>query len=50
LLAPPLGCLWRIHWSSEDPSYGGTGTPPLDSEDNWQIPAESAVLLIPSPL
>jgi maltooligosyltrehalose trehalohydrolase len=48
LLAPPSGCTWEIEWSSEDPSYGGMGTPPLDSEDNWRIPAESAVLLAPT--
>jgi maltooligosyltrehalose trehalohydrolase len=47
LLAPPVGCVWEIEWSSEDPKYGGMGTPPLDSENNWQIPAESAVLLAP---
>lgn len=47
LLAPPLGCEWQIQWSSEDPAYGGGGTPPLESEENWQLPAESAVLLIP---
>ena len=46
LLAPPLGCEWETAWSSEDPRYGGGGTPPLDSEDNWQLPAEAAVLLI----
>ncbi len=49
LLAPPLGCLWDIEWSSEDPLYGGGGTPLLDTEDNWQIPAECAVLLTPTP-
>ncbi len=47
LLAPPLGCVWTLAWSSEDPRYGGYGTPPIDSEENWHIPAESAVLLTP---
>ncbi len=47
LLAPPLGCQWALAWSSEDPRYGGGGTPPLDTEDNWKLPAESGVLLIP---
>ena len=46
LLAPPSECEWEIHWSSEDPIYGGGGTPPLDGPDNWQIPAEAAVLLV----
>jgi maltooligosyltrehalose trehalohydrolase len=46
LLAPPPGCEWEMAWSSEDPRYGGGGTPPLDSEDNWNLPAEAAVLLV----
>jgi maltooligosyltrehalose trehalohydrolase len=50
LLAPPLHSAWQIAWSSENPAYGGTGTPPLDSDDNWHLPAEAAVLLIPTPL
>lgn len=49
LLAPPLGCVWTTAWSSEDPRYGGGGTPAFDSEDNWNLPAESAALLIPAP-
>ncbi len=48
LLAPVDGCEWQLHWSSEDPCYGGGGTPPLDSEDSWSVPAMSAVVLIPS--
>jgi maltooligosyltrehalose trehalohydrolase len=47
LLAPPENRLWQIGWSSNDLSYGGCGTPELDTEENWQIPGESAVLLIP---
>jgi maltooligosyltrehalose trehalohydrolase len=50
LLAPPAGCLWETAWSSEDPAYGGGGTPAIDSEDNWNVPAECAVLLTPVPL
>src|SRR5205823_12285559 len=23
LLAPPAGCRWETHWSSDDPAYGG---------------------------
>ncbi len=49
LLAPPLGQQWKIAWSSEDPRYGGCGTAALDTEDNWRIPAEAAVLLVPEP-
>ncbi len=46
LLAPPPGCEWKLAWSSEDPRYGGGGTPAVDSEDNWNLPAEAAVLLV----
>jgi maltooligosyltrehalose trehalohydrolase len=48
LLAPPEGSRWRIRWSSEDVRYGGTGTFDLDSLDNWRLPGESAVLLLPA--
>jgi maltooligosyltrehalose trehalohydrolase len=48
LLAPPDGMTWQTLWSSEDPRYGGTGTPPLDSEDNWRIPGHAAVALRPT--
>jgi maltooligosyltrehalose trehalohydrolase len=49
LLAPPAGCLWETQWSSEDCPYGGTGTPPVDTEDdNWRIPGEAAVVLRPA--
>lgn len=47
LLAPPEGMEWQILWSSEDPRYGGTGTPPLDSKENWRIPGHAAVALRP---
>jgi maltooligosyltrehalose trehalohydrolase len=49
LLAPPDGAAWTQAWSSEDPRYGGGGTPPIDSEDNWHLPAEAAVLLTSTP-
>ena len=47
LLAPPCDSEWSVLWSSESPQYGGVGTPPLDSEQNWRIPGEAAVLLFP---
>jgi maltooligosyltrehalose trehalohydrolase len=47
LLAPPADCEWSTQWSSEDPKYGGVGTPPLDTEQNWRIPGHAAVLLKP---
>jgi maltooligosyltrehalose trehalohydrolase len=49
LLAPPEGMQWQILWSSEAPKYGGTGTPPLDSKDNWRIPGHAAVAMRPIP-
>ena len=48
LLAPPENKLWGLLWSSEDPRYGGCGTAPLDSYDNWCIPGESAVVMRPA--
>lgn len=47
LVAPPAGAKWQIMWSSEDPIYGGSGTPELDTAEGWRIPGESAVLLYP---
>ncbi len=47
LLAPPEDRLWACQWSSEAPEYGGVGTPPLDTADNWRIPGHAAVLLRP---
>ncbi len=48
LLAPPAGKVWRTVWSSEDYAYGGTGTPPLETKNNWYIPGETAVALAPA--
>jgi maltooligosyltrehalose trehalohydrolase len=45
LLAPPFQKSWNVIWSSEDPKYGGLGTFPPDSEDNWRIPGNAAVVL-----
>jgi maltooligosyltrehalose trehalohydrolase len=47
LLAPPSSTIWEIRWSSEDPGYGGSGTAPLDTDDNWRIPGQAAVVLAP---
>ena len=45
LVAPPAGCRWRLLWSSEDPRYGGGGTPEIDTDEGWRIPGEAAVVL-----
>jgi maltooligosyltrehalose trehalohydrolase len=47
LLAPPEGRLWEVQFSTEDPRYGGCGTAPPDSPDNWRIPGHAAVVLRP---
>jgi maltooligosyltrehalose trehalohydrolase len=47
LLSPPAGCEWAKLWSSDDPNYGGCGTAALDSDENWRIPGEAAVVLYP---
>ncbi len=49
LLAPPQSMRWTKLWSSDDPEYGGCGTPPLDTKENWKIPGQAAVLLNPIP-
>lgn len=48
LLAPPIGKEWAILWSSEDPRYGGLGTAPLETTENWLIPGHAAVVLHPA--
>ena len=47
LLAPVVDQEWEICWSSEDPKYGGAGTPMIWPE--WSLPAESAIVLRPGP-
>jgi maltooligosyltrehalose trehalohydrolase len=50
LLAPPEGTRWQMLWSSEDPRYGGFGTPPMDDDGGWRVPGEAAVVLGPRPV
>lgn len=49
LIAPPGTGGWRMIWSSEDPKYGGHGTAPLNSQAEWRLPAECALLLAGRP-
>ena len=44
LIAPPRGSGWRVVWSSEDPRYGGHGTPPPFDRVRLALPAHSAIL------
>jgi maltooligosyltrehalose trehalohydrolase len=50
LLSPLTDKGWQILWSSEDIKYGGNGTAPLETENNWIIPGHAAVLLQPAAL
>jgi len=45
LLAPPLGLEWETLWSSESARYGGSGTAPVATQDNWTLPAEATIAL-----
>jgi len=45
LLAPPPGARWTVLWSSEDPEYGGEGTPAGLTIDGVGCPGESAIVL-----
>lgn len=45
LLAPPAGARWRLIWSSEDPAYGGGGTPPVEMDEGWRLIGHAAVVL-----
>lgn len=47
LLAPLRDRAWRVVWSTEDPTYGGCGMPPLESDGRWWLPGHAAVLLEP---
>ena len=45
LLAPPAAGSWQELWSSEDPRYGGSGTPESDVRKPWTLAAHSALFL-----
>jgi maltooligosyltrehalose trehalohydrolase len=49
LLAPPADTDWMLHWSTENPAYGGGGTPELFPDGWWHVPAECALVLTPGP-
>ncbi len=48
LLAPPIDYGWKVLWSSENPRYGGLGTGPLETTENWLIPGHAAIVLRPT--
>ncbi len=45
LLAPPQDSGWEVLLSTNAPEYGGNGTPRVETDGGWVIPAECAVLL-----
>ncbi len=46
LLAPPPNSRWQVRWSSENPVYGGGGTPPIESPSGeWALPGHAACVL-----
>jgi len=48
LLAPPSVCRnWETLWTSESPRYGGIGFVAIATQEQWILPAESAVVLRP---
>jgi maltooligosyltrehalose trehalohydrolase len=47
LLAPPLGCRWKIIWSSDSPRYGGSDGAATAAPNQWILPVESAVAVRP---
>ncbi len=47
LIAPPAGCEWQMHWSSESCLYGGSGASAPGRFGAWQVPGECAQLLVP---
>jgi maltooligosyltrehalose trehalohydrolase len=49
LLAPPQDSLWTPLWSSEDCRYDGSGTPPVETRNNWHLPGRATIVLKPAP-
>jgi maltooligosyltrehalose trehalohydrolase len=47
LMAPPAEHAWQIEWSSDDPRYGGDGTPPFEPQD-VRLPPHALLVLAPA--
>jgi maltooligosyltrehalose trehalohydrolase len=45
LLATPEHMQWETVFSSEDPRYGGSGSPPMRKTGSWNIPGHCAVVM-----
>lgn len=50
LLAPPLGCRWKLAWHSENPRYGGNGMAEPDGEHSWRLHPHALAVLAPHPV
>jgi maltooligosyltrehalose trehalohydrolase len=50
LLAPVESCGWDVLLSSEEPRFGGVGTPWVAAEDGWHISGHAAFVLGPKAL
>jgi maltooligosyltrehalose trehalohydrolase len=50
LLAPPRQQEWMMIFSTNDPQYGGVGTPEVRLDQGWRIPAEAALVFASEPL
>jgi maltooligosyltrehalose trehalohydrolase len=48
LLAPPENTMWRLLFSTEDPAYGGCGTPHPETDKGFCFLGESALVLAPA--
>ena len=50
LLAPPPGHRWLVMLTTEDPVYGGSGTPPADTEqEGWLVHGRCTIVMQPVP-
>jgi maltooligosyltrehalose trehalohydrolase len=45
LLAPPMNRRWSVLWNSENRRYGGRGECPVEVDEAWFFPGESAIVL-----
>lgn len=50
LVAPPLGERWELILSTEDPRYGGEGTPAQGPRGELPIPARAALVFAAAPI
>jgi maltooligosyltrehalose trehalohydrolase len=47
LAGPPAGHQWQVKWSSESPTYGGTGASAPGRFGAWHVTGECTQLLVP---